>query len=78
MLDKIVSLISQALGIEPTDVSETSLLREDLGLTEADLSEIVASLNREYECAIPEDQTGDVITVADLVELAENHVETKG
>lgn len=77
MLERITSLIAQALGIETTDINESSILREDLGLEEGDLSELLVSINQKYNTAIPEERLGDIKTVADFVELVETYVETK-
>lgn len=75
MQEKIINLITQALGIETTDIKETSQLREDLGLSDTDLIEIISKINTDYKVEIPEERIVEAITVEDLVELAENYVQ---
>lgn len=71
MRDRIKNLIAQALGIEPTDVEEKSLLREDLGIDFAELAILLDVLNKDLKITLsPEDLT-EVRTVEELIDLTE-------
>lgn len=68
MRDKIKSIIAQSLGIEITDIDETSLLREDLGLDASELTEIVEAIKTQLSVEIEEDEMAEVRTVGDFIE----------
>lgn len=76
MFDKIRQVLSQALGIETSDIQDTSLLREDLGLDTTELTELVKALEKEYEITVPSEAIEDAQTVGDLVDLIETQNET--
>lgn len=74
MRNKIKQTLAQALGIEQEDIEETSKLREDLGLDEAELAEIVNHINTDRNIHIPTEDLADLSSVGDLLALIETYV----
>lgn len=73
MREKTKTLIAEALGIELTDVGEESRLREDLGLEDHDLHEIIAAIGPEITNEIPTDEIARCQTVNEFLNLVEQH-----
>lgn len=74
MRDKVKDIIAQALGIEVEDVNESTRLREDLQLDEADLIEILAVVTRETKTDIPQEELSGISTVGQLLDMVEKYV----
>lgn len=73
MREKTKNLIAEALGIELTDVNEEAKLRDDLGLQDSDLTEIVQALDSDVATAILSDEIAKCQTVAEFLNLIEQH-----
>lgn len=73
MREKTKTLIAEALGIELTDVDEESRLREDLGLEDSDLHEIIAAIGPEITNEIPTDEIAKCQLVSEFLNLVEQH-----
>lgn len=73
MREKTKNLISEALGIELTDVNEDAKLRDDLGLQDSDLAEIVGALGSSFAAEILPDEIARCQTVNEFLNLVEQH-----
>lgn len=73
MREKTKTLIAEALGIEITDVDEDAKLRDDLGLQDADLTEVVQALDNRVATEILPDEIAKCQTVAEFLNLIEQH-----
>ncbi len=74
MHDKVRNIIAQSLGIDPQDIDETSTLGQDLGLSAADIAEIVTIVNLKYETEIDPDEAAQAKTVEELFETIGKYV----
>lgn len=72
MREDIINIIAQSLGVEIEDVDEAKRLREDLGLDESELSQILEVIKNKYNLTLSEDDLGNINTVSDLLELSES------
>lgn len=73
MREKTKEIIAQALGIEVSDVEETASLRTDLELKEADLTELVNTINQDFKTNIPAEEALETKTVREFIELVEKY-----
>lgn len=73
MREKTKNLIAEALGIELTDVNEDAKLREDLGLEDSDLHDILQALGPEMANTITSDDIAKCQQVAEFLNLVEQH-----
>lgn len=71
--DKIKEIIAQAVGTEASDIEEAASLRADLGLAEADITELVEAIQQEVNTTIPADEAADTKTVREFADLAEKY-----
>lgn len=72
--NELINIIAQSLGIEVTDVEETSFLAEDLGLAATDIAEIITIVNQRYQTEIDPEEAADAKTVEDLFEIVSKYV----
>lgn len=68
--EKIQSMISEQLDIEPEQITEDTNLLEDLDADSLDLFQIINDIEDEFGITIDEDET-DIVTVRDLVEYVD-------
>lgn len=73
MREKTKTLIAEALGIELADVNDDALLREDLGLEDLDLHEIIKAVKPEIAAQIAPDDIAKCQQVEELLNLIEQH-----
>ena len=73
MREKTKNLIAEALVIEVTDVNEDAKLRDDLGLQDSDLAEIVGALGSNFTTEILPDEIAKCQTVGEFLNLVEQH-----
>ncbi len=69
--ERVQKIIVDRLQVKPEEVVPTAKLREDLKVDSLYLVELLNDLEDEFGFTISEDETKDVVTVADVVNLAE-------
>jgi len=81
ILKKLQKIYSEAIGVEPREVSLHSDLREDLGVSDLELAGIFSNIENEFNIMLPEReirlalQTGELTTIGDIVELIQEELE---
>ena len=71
-MDEIKKLVSLQLG--KRDVSDDSLLVEDLSAESADVANIIAALEEKYQITVKESEIAKVRTPKDILELVRWHL----
>lgn len=71
IIDKVIDLIAEQLGIEKTKINKDSLIIDDLGADSLDVIEMLMTLEDEYGITIPDDQISQVKTIDDVAKLIE-------
>ena len=74
MLEKIIEMTADALGLEAGDITADSSFKEDLGADSLDLFELVMALEEEFGVEIPTEDLEQIVTVGDAVEQSKNAV----
>jgi len=67
--ERVVSILTQRLGISPGVVTPTAELAEDLGVDSVDAVEFALGLEREFNVRLPDEIIAEVRTVQDVVDL---------
>ncbi len=73
MREDIQNIIAQSLGLEVTDVEESKLLREDLGLDETELDQILKAIQEKHNIEFVAEDKDGIKTVGDLLDIAETY-----
>jgi len=72
---RLISLLSEESGVHTTSITETSSLRDDLGLDSLQIVEVVMVLEEELEIELLDDDTEGNETVGDLADAVEKAIE---
>ena len=70
MLEKIIEILSQYTEEE---ITEESILVNDLGLTSFDLVSLVTEFKDEFDIEIADREIRKLVSVADIMEYIENY-----
>ncbi len=73
-IETSVKALLSDLSENETGMNATDRLKDDLRLNSVDLMELVVALEEEFSIEISRDQTGSVVTVADVQGLVERLV----
>lgn len=71
--DKIREIVSEEMGLDPSEVKLASSFRGDLGADSLEIMQIVIALEEAFGCEIPNDDAEKLFTVRDAVEYANTH-----
>ena len=66
MLEKIQSLLAEALNLPAEKVTPDSKIVEDLGADSLDVVELLSQLEAENGVVIPDEEVEGLVTVADV------------
>lgn len=69
--DKVVEIIKEEFGVD--EVTETTVIREDLGTDSIGLLELVMAIEEEFDIEISDENLDDILTVGDIVKNIENY-----
>lgn len=73
MVEKIITLTAEHLGISEDGISDTSSFKEDLGVDSLDLFELVMELEEEFGIEIPSEDLEQLATIGDVAKYIEEH-----
>ena len=66
--EKLQSIISEVLNIEPEEIQLNTKFVDDLGADSLDLFQIIMGIEEEFDIEIPQEEAEKIVTVADAVE----------
>jgi len=71
--DKVKSILAEKLGLEITDIDDSNLLAEDLGVSGGILAETLELIKEKTNVEVPVDEAKEVDTVAELIQAVEEN-----
>ncbi|MBE7100624.1 MAG: acyl carrier protein [Clostridiales bacterium] len=74
MLEKIQSMLAEALDLPIEKVTADAKIVDDLGADSLDVVELLSQLEDEFGIIIPDDEVENLVTVADVAEQLEKLV----
>ena len=69
VVDRVIKVITNHLGVKNEKVTENAKFIEDLGADSLDQVELVMALEEEFKCEIPDEAAEKIVTVKDAIEL---------
>ena len=75
IFETIQEIISKQIGLDKKAIKLESNLLQDLDADSIEAVEIIMSIEDEYGVEIPESAIEDILTVQDLVDFIEGHIE---
>lgn len=77
MFEEIAAIIAQQFGVDVDTITPETAFDSDLGADSIDIVELSMALEDEYPIGeMAEEDLGGIITVGDLVQYIQNHVES--
>ncbi|HIR11191.1 MAG TPA: acyl carrier protein [Candidatus Fimenecus excrementavium] len=73
IFEKVRDIICEQFDLEPDQVTENTLLKEDLDADSLDLVDLVMSFEDEFQIEVPEEEVRNIKTVGDIVKYIEEH-----
>lgn len=70
---KVISLITEKLGVEESQVVPEASFTNDLGADSLDTVELIMELEREFDLSIPDEEAEKIVTVGDAIAFIENN-----
>lgn len=64
--NKIKELVAEQLGVDVTELTQETSLKEDLNADSLDLFQIIMSLEEEFGIEIPTEDTESIATIGDI------------
>ena len=74
IIAQILAILEDVAEISPEDVSEDSVLMDDLDLSSMEILTIVADLEEAFGLRIPEKELRSFVTISDLADYLSAHV----
>lgn len=68
-MKKLTSIIADVLNVDPNEIKPDSTFTDDLGADSLDLYQILMGIEEEYGITVPQEQTENITTVAEALEL---------
>lgn len=68
VLDRVIKLTSEQLGVKAEEIKESSSFVDDLGADSLDTVELVMALEEEFECEIADQDAEKITTVEAAVD----------
>ena len=71
VFEKLRDMICDQLDLDPENVTEESLIIEDLGADSLDIVDLVMSIEEEFNVEVPDEEIENIRTVGDVVKFIE-------
>lgn len=66
---KVIDIVAEQLGVERNDVSPAKKFVEDLNADSLDLTELIMTLEEEFDIEVPEEKAEKLKTVKDVIDF---------
>lgn len=74
IVSRVKSIIVDRLGVDESEVTEKAGFTTDLGADSLDTVELIMEFEKEFNIAIPDDQSESISTVGDAIKYIEDNV----
>ncbi|MCR5279064.1 MAG: acyl carrier protein [Lachnospiraceae bacterium] len=75
MLDKVIDIIRNQLGLEDAEIDEDTNFKDDLGVDSLDLLELVMAFEEEYNIELNPEELEDIQTVGDVLDFIKKYAD---
>lgn len=69
MLERIKQIIAEKLNVSEDEITEDTVLTDDLGADSLDIAELVMGFEDEYDVELPIEKLENITTVRDIIDL---------
>ncbi len=73
VFEKIAEILAEQLSIDVDEITEDSMLEEDLDAGSYDIIDVVMSIEDDFQLEVPDEEIESWKTVGDIVSFIENN-----
>ena len=73
VFEQIQKILAQQFDRDESEITEDTLIVEDLGADSLDVYELLMTIENEFELEVPDEEIENIRTVADVVNYIENN-----
>ncbi len=73
VLEKVIEIVAEQLGLDPADITEHSNLVDDLGADSLSVVDLIMSVEDEFGVTIPDEEVENIRTIDQVVQFIENN-----
>ena len=73
VFEQIQKILAQQFDRDESEITEDTLIVEDLGADSLDVYELLMTIEDEFELEVPDEEIENIRTVADVVNYIENN-----
>ncbi len=73
---KVMSIISDKLGVDQNEVVEDASFAKDLGADSLDTVELIMDFEKEFGIKIPDSDAEKIVTVGNAIEYIQSHMKS--
>lgn len=71
MLERVKTLMAEALNLDIADITPEATLKDDLGIDSLDAVELIMELEDEFDVKVEDAEAQGFVTIGDIVALLE-------
>lgn len=75
MLDRVIEIIQDQLGIDDVEITTETSFKDDLGVDSLDLLELVMAFEEEYNIELNPEELEGISTVGDIIEFIKKYTD---
>lgn len=75
--DKLKKVIAEILSVDPNEITEETTFTDDLGADSLDLFQIVIGIEEVFQIEVPPEESEQINTVGEALQLIKNAVDEK-
>ncbi len=75
--DKLKKVIAEILSVDPNEITEETTFTDDLGADSLDLFQIVMGIEDVFQIEVPPEESEQINTVGEALQLIKNAVDEK-
>ncbi len=75
--DKLKKVIAEILSVDPNEITEETTFTDDLGADSLDLFQIVMGIEEVFQIEVPPEESEQINTVGEALQLIKNAVDEK-
>ena len=73
LTERLRDIVSNQLGVEPSEVVPEARILDDLGADSLDVVELVMALEESFDIVVPDEDVEALLTVADVEAYIQTH-----
>ena len=74
VFEKLKLMVCEQLDVDADNVTEESLIYDDLGADSLDIFDLILEVQKEFDIEVSEDSIENILTIGDIVRYIESEI----